>query len=137
MINRTETIQGVYTDAQSVHNSSIQKSLLDSVNRLLRIPLVKKEVIGSILEDPILTDETKAQLVEYSQDVSVHTVLNLTFSEMLVVVWNRIMSLEARDEIKKTLNTEMQDAECKCLRALARPSGYGANLPTRKLSCWI
>ena len=41
--------------------------------------------------------------------------LNLTFSEMLVVVWNRIETLsEQRDEIKKTLNTEMQDAECKC-----------------------
>ena len=34
MINRTKTRQGVYTDTQSVHNSSIQKSLLDSVNRL-------------------------------------------------------------------------------------------------------
>ena len=114
MINRTKTIQGVYTDTQSVHNSSIQKSLLASVNRLLQIPLVQKEVIEPILQDLILTDETKAQLVEYSEDVSVHTVLNLTFSEMLVVVWNRIMSLESRDEIKKTLNTEMQDAECKC-----------------------
>ena len=114
MINRTETRQGVYTDTQSVHNSSIQKSLLDSINRLLEIPLGKKEVMELILQDPILTDETKVQLVEYSEDVSVHTVLNLTFLEMLVVVWNRIMSLEARDEIKKTLNTEMQDAECKC-----------------------
>ena len=137
MINRTKTRQGVYADIQSVHNSSIQKSLLDSINRLLQIPLVQKEVIELILQDLILTDETKAQLVEYSEDVSVHTVLNLTFSEMLVVVWNRINALESRYEIKKTLNTEMQDAECKCLRALARPSGYWANLPTCKLSCWI
>ena len=33
---------------------------------------------------------------------------------MLVVVWNRINALESRDEIKKTLNTEILDAECKC-----------------------
>ena len=33
---------------------------------------------------------------------------------MLVVVWNRIKTLDYREEIKKTLNTEMQDAECKC-----------------------
>ena len=116
MINRTNTVQGVYTDAQSVHNSAIQKSLLESVNRLLAIPIIsrEKDVILQILEDPILTDESKARLVEYSEDTSVHTVLNLTFSEMLVVVWNRINSLESRDEIKKTLNTEILDAECKC-----------------------
>ena len=114
MIDRTETVQGVYTDAQSVHNSSIQKSLLDSVNRLLAIPLFEKEVINSILTDSVLSQDTKARLIEYSEDTSVHTVLNLTFSEMLVVVWNRIETLASRDEIKKTLNTEMQDAECKC-----------------------
>jgi F0F1-type ATP synthase delta subunit len=116
MINRTDTVQGVYTDAQSVHNSAIQKSLLESVSRLLAIPLVFAEgdVMTQILEDPILTDESKARLVEYSEEKSVHTVLNLTFSEMLVVVWNRINTLESRDEIKKTLNTEILDAECKC-----------------------
>ena len=116
MINRLDTVQGVYADAQSVHNSSIQKSLLDSVNRLLAIPLVfpEEDVMTQILEDPILTDESKARLVEYSEEKSVHTVLNLTFLEMLVVVWNRLNTLECRDEIKKTLNTEILDAECKC-----------------------
>ena len=114
MINRTKTVQGVYTDSQSVHNSTIQKSLLDSVNRLLQIPIKAKDVLGQILEDPILTDESKARLVEYSEDTSVHTVLNLTFSEILSVVWNRLNTLESRDEIKKTLNTEILDAECKC-----------------------
>ena len=116
IINRTKTVQGVYTDAQSVHNSSIQKSLLDSVNRLLAIPICSREedVMVQILEDSILTDESKARLVEYSEDASVHTVLNLTFSDMLVVVWNRINTLDSWDEIKKTLNTEILDAECKC-----------------------
>ena len=114
MINRNQNVQGVYTDAQSVHNSTIQKSLLDSVNRLLSIPIRDKDVLVQIIEDPILTDESKARLVEYSEDTSVHTVLNLTFSEMLSVVWNRLDTLESRDDIKKTLNTEILDAECKC-----------------------
>ena len=114
MINQSKTVQGVYADTQSVHNSSIQKSLLDSVNRLLQIPIKAKDVLVQILDDPILTDESKARLVEYSEDTSVHTILNLTFSEMLSVVWNRINALESRDEIKKTLNTEILDAECKC-----------------------
>ena len=114
IINGSKTVQGVYNDSQSVHNSTIQKSLLDSVNRLLAIPIPDANIINSILEDSILSETTKARLVEYSGDTSVHTVLNLTFSEMLVVVWNRVMSLESRDDIKKTLNTEIHDAECKC-----------------------
>ena len=114
MINRNKTVQGVYNDSQSVHNSTIQKSLLDSINRLLAIPIPKGNIINSILEDSILSTETKARLLEYSEDMSVHTVLNLTFSEMLEVVWNRIGMLDARDDIKKTLNTEIHDAECKC-----------------------
>ena len=116
IINRIDTVQGVYKDSQSVHNSSIQKSLLDSVNRLLAIPIPqeKKKVIHSILEDSILSETTKARLVEYSEDTSIHTVLNLTFSEMLEVVWNRIGMLESKDEIKKTLNAEIHDAQCKC-----------------------
>ena len=113
MINFSNTIEDVYSDSQSVHNSSIQKSL---VNRLLAIHPISSadSIISFILEDPILIDVSKSRLVEYSQDRSVHTVLNITFSEMLVVVWNRIISLDSRDEIKKTLNTEILDAECMC-----------------------
>ena len=114
MIIRTDTVQRVYGDSQSVHNSTIQKSLLDSVNRLLAIPIPTGNIINSILEDSILSETTKARLVEYSEDTSVHTVLNLTFAEMLSVVWNRLETLSSRDEIKKTLNTEIHDAECKC-----------------------
>ena len=33
---------------------------------------------------------------------------------MLAVVWNRLISLDSRDVIKKTLNTEILDAECTC-----------------------
>ena len=61
MIIRTDTVQRVYGDSQSVHNSTIQKSLLDSVNRLLAIPIPRGNVINSILEDSILSNETKAR----------------------------------------------------------------------------
>ena len=70
-----------------------------------------------VLEDDILTTKTKQALSEYSQEKSVHTVLNITFAELLTSVWNRIVSFESNDlqaEIKKTLNTEMEDSLCKC-----------------------
>ena len=107
-------LQGVYADTQSVHNSTIQQTLRESMMRLLSEKITEKDVIPLVLSDSILTPFTKESLVEYSRDDSIHTGLNVTFLAVLVVVWNRIMISPHADEIKAVLNTEMTDAECKC-----------------------
>jgi hypothetical protein len=61
-----------------------------------------------------LTQNTKEILMEYSEDTSIHTILNITFEELLLYVFNRIQINEHKDEIKKILNTEMHESECKC-----------------------
>ena len=106
--------QGIYNDTQSVHNSTIQRTLRESMMRLLSEKISEKDVIPLILSDSVLTPFTKQSLVEYSRDESVHTELNLTFSDTLAVVWNRIMVSPHSSEIKSVLNAEMRDAECKC-----------------------
>ena len=108
--------QGIYTDHQSVHNSGIQTSIKDSIMRLLSVkPTYDFEgVTALVLSDQTLTQFTKESLVEYCKDESVHTILNLTFSDLLTAVWNRIVANENATEIKAVLNTEMMDAECKC-----------------------
>jgi hypothetical protein len=106
--------RGVYADAQSVHNSSIQQSLRESILRLLKTKVSEKDVIPHILTDPTLTPFTKESLIEYSKDESVHTSLNVSFADILALVWNRIMTSPHSEEIKAVLNTEMRDAECKC-----------------------
>ena len=117
-INRLKHAQGVYKDTQSVHNSGIQASITASIHNIISIPPVftLEQVFSSILSDEILTPQTKEALVEYSKDKSVHSLLNLTFSELLLAVWNRILSFDENlsKEIKNTLNTEMSDALCKC-----------------------
>ena len=67
-----------------------------------------------IINDTILDDRTKEQLIEYCQDKTIHSILNLTFDEVLRSVWNVIIKHKERDEIKKILNVEMQDSMCKC-----------------------
>ena len=116
LLRRQTQAQGVYTDRQSVHNSSIQTSIKDSIMRLLSVkPICDFEAVTAlILSDETLTPFTKSSLVEYCKDESVHTVLNLTFSDLLTAVWNRIVANENAIEIKAILNTEMMDAECKC-----------------------
>ena len=113
-----KNVQGVYKDSQSVHNSEIQHSLKNSIIRLINISPVYKftEITYMILNDIILTEETKRYILDYCKDDSVHLLLNLTFREILEAVWNRILSFEISisNEIKKTLNIEMKDAQTKC-----------------------
>ena len=52
--------------------------------------------------------------MEYLEDTSVHTVLNITFEELLLYVLNRIQINEHKDEIKKILNVEMHESVFKC-----------------------
>ena len=113
----------VYGDTQNVHNSSIQCSVRDSINRLTtrtNLPKFDAEILNAmILTDEIITPSVKAQLIEYCHDGSVHSLLLLTFAEVLWYVLNTIIhdfkdSSETQAEIKRVLNQEMQDAECKC-----------------------
>jgi Leucine-rich repeat (LRR) protein len=106
--------QGIYEDPQSVHNSSIQNTLKDSILRLLKERTPVENVLSHILLDSELTEFAKRRLLLYSQDTSVHGILNLTFGELLVVVWNRIIMSEHSSEIKRVLNTEITDSENMC-----------------------
>lgn len=106
--------RGVYGDAQSVHTTSIQTSIQESIIRLLNTPHPEKDVVPLIIADPVLTPFAKESLLEYSKDETVHSILNMTFSDVLLVVWNRILVSSHGDEIKAVLNTEMEDAACKC-----------------------
>ncbi len=126
-INRIQTGSvtkiNVYGDGQNVHNSSIQSSVHDSINRLttrLDLPKFDAEILNTmVLFDEVITSSVKSQLIEYCVDDSVHSLLLLTFAEVLWYVLNTIStdfkdSLDTQCEIKRVLNQEMLDAECKC-----------------------
>jgi hypothetical protein len=68
-----------------------------------------------ILNDNIL--QCKEQLIEYCNDKDVHSLLLLTFSEVLWSVLNTIendFKERNKSKLKLLLNHEMKDAECKC-----------------------
>jgi hypothetical protein len=58
----------------------------------------------------------KQLLMEYISNTEVHGTFHLTFAELLVAVWSHILTypITVRNEIWKVMDTEMQDAECKC-----------------------
>ena len=108
--------QGVYQDSQSVHNSTIQKSIKASIMRLVSIkPTIESDkVLELILTDHTLTPFTKESIVEYARNIDLISEVNVTFLEVLTSVWNRIMTNEYSTDIKNVLNDEMKDSECKC-----------------------
>jgi len=109
----------VYNDRQNIHNSTIKLSVKNSINNItsrLDLPNYNLEtLITLILEDPYL--ESKEQFIEYCNDDRVHSLLLLTFSE---VVWftlqtiNKDFNSQTQSVIKKILNHEMKDLEYKC-----------------------
>ena len=90
-INRinTSSIQSlnVYNDPQNIHNSMIQETIRNSINCLTTrndLPKYNTDIlITCILENKIFTEQTKTLLINYIQDVSIHSLLLLTFSEIL------------------------------------------------------
>lgn len=109
----------VYNDNQNVHNIAIQTSVRDSINNITtRTDLPKyneDKLLKMIINDDIL--QCKEQLIEYCNDNNVHSLLLLTFSEVLWFIMNTIENDFKEDDrkvIKTILNQEMKDAECKC-----------------------
>jgi Leucine-rich repeat (LRR) protein len=111
----TQTHVNIYNDKQSVHNSSIQKSVFDSLYKILNeIPLESKVLNDFIIDNKVLTEECKRALIEYSSDEEVHSLLGVTFRETLEVVLSIIIKSPEKDEILRIMNQEMSDAMCMC-----------------------
>ena len=111
----------VYNDSQNIHNSNIQLSVKDSIHRITTRKDVKKynidELNTLIIENTILTDTSKSLLLEYINNMDVHSLLLLTFSEVLWFTIQTIITdfeITEQEEIFKILNQEIMDTECKC-----------------------
>jgi len=111
----------IYNDTQNAHNSTIQLCVRDSINRITTRTDLKKYDIDQlhslIIENSILTETSKSLLFEYIADTSVHSLLLLTFSEVLWFIIQTILtdfSDIIQKEIFNVLNQEIIDADCKC-----------------------
>jgi Leucine-rich repeat (LRR) protein len=108
----------LYNDTQNIHNSSIQLTVKESINRLSeKFRLVKfnlEDLTNQILEDKVIN--CKERLIQYMSNKEEHSLLLLNFAEILWLVWQVINEFEPETqiEIKKRLNEEIQEAECMC-----------------------
>ena len=114
----------VYNDTQNAHNSTIQLSVRDSINLITTRTDLKKYNIDQLhtlilwlQTNNLLTEISTQLLFEYVADTTIHSLLLLTFSEVLWFIIQRIITdfqIEEQEEIFKVLNQEIIDADCKC-----------------------
>ena len=114
MLDRIKKGQNIYGDSQNVHNHHIQESIRQSILNILQTKPTIKNINELIINDPILSEQTKRLLFEYSTCKDVHTTLNITFEELLLYVFDRIEQNTDKNEIKRVLNIEMDESVCKC-----------------------
>lgn len=111
-LHRQDSAQiNVYSDDQSVHNSSIQKTFLSSCQNLFldRIPDQKFTGTGNMIADKIIEKNNRLQ--------HEHSILRVTYRLIFQKVWNRISSQpcdETRRELIKRLTEETIDGDNKC-----------------------
>ena len=111
-VRRALTRHSVYNNNQNVHDLSIQRSICESVLRLLLDPEPEfsfEDVLQSGLDE-----KTVQLLLEFCSDDNIYSVHLLTYTELLSYVWARIMRSEHRSELLAILAEQVSDAECKC-----------------------
>jgi Leucine-rich repeat (LRR) protein len=117
-INQQTNDLQIYNDGQNVHNHSIQEGIKNSLENILNIPknINKDKLIGNLIENNYMNEHSFRLLLEYCQDASVHTVLNITFEESLlhILEYINLELVEHKQEILKILEMEILDSECKC-----------------------
>ena len=104
---------GIFTDGQNIHASSIQTSTKQSINALFKdsFDCSKDGIVEECLkwEIPCLPD-----LLSYLDDTDVHSTLLVSFYDVFVKVFGRIMSHPNKLDIISRLNEELKESECKC-----------------------
>ena len=114
--NRITSNNMFYNNKQNVHNHHIQNSFRNSLNNILKdkqlldLTIIKQQ----ILENSILTEQTKREILNYCDDSTEHTSFLITYSDLLIYVWSRIITSPNADEILSILNQEISDGLCMC-----------------------
>ena len=111
-----ENGQEIYADTQSVHNHVIQEGVSKSINYITSIqPSIQMDQLKDlIINNQYLDEHVKRLLFEYMDNKEVHTILNITFEELLLSVYDFIEKNENKEELYKIMNEEMSEANCKC-----------------------
>lgn len=98
----------VYSDKQNVHNTTIQKSVILSITSLLKDPKPDTPDFSA------LDEHVQGLIQSYCDDTTSHSVLLITYKELIAYVWARIQLSEYKDTLSQILEQEIRDSEGLC-----------------------
>jgi Leucine-rich repeat (LRR) protein len=108
----------VYNDGQNVHNQTIQLSLKCSLEKLTtqKFQINKETIQAEIVNDDTLNREAKQLVKSYCNNTEIHSLLLLSFQDVLEYVWETIKRFDKdkQKEIKNIMNQEMSDSVGMC-----------------------
>lgn len=104
---------GLFNDSQNIHLSSIQQSTNKSINNLMKDKLIssKEDLIKELIN---LNPKCLSQIMKYLKLTNVHSILLITFEDLFIRVFQRIILSEHKTELLIRLNDEMYDSIDKC-----------------------
>ena len=116
MNNRITDNNMVYNDKQNIHNHHIQTSFRRSLENILRDKnlLTVDTVKAEIINDNVLTEQTKREILNYCDDQSEHATYLITYADLLTYVWSRISKSITKTNLCEVLNQEITDGLCMC-----------------------
>jgi Leucine-rich repeat (LRR) protein len=110
---RTYDAQCLFNYSENIKESeNVNSSVKDSINNLMRDTFTIDE--GVMIKQ--LIEESPACLEDllcYIDNINMHSTLYLTFFEVFVKVWGRIIGSEFKTDLIKRLDEEMVKSECK------------------------
>ena len=108
--------QTIFNDDQNVHTSSIQKSIRNSIEEITKSkPDIDYDVmIDEIMNDSELDPSTKEILRVSMNSTEILSILEISYKELLLYVWDIIRKHNEKKEIIKIMNEEIKDSDSKC-----------------------
>lgn len=103
----------LYHNAENVHAKSIQESTKQSFDILMKdeFMITKNELVEEVNRWPL---KYLSSLLIYLDESEKHSVLHISFYEMFVKVFGRIMTSDYKNDMIKRLDNELEDSENKC-----------------------
>ena len=104
--NYVAPVKTVYNDGQNVHMKGVTEAVIKAVNHMKKTPVTIKS------EQEVVSDLSNSlknwKLLEYICGTNgVHTVLEISFKELLLIWYNHIHEKEYKNEVLKILDLEL------------------------------
>ena len=114
--NNPKQIINITDDSQNVHNSSLQKSINDSINIIIKdeLDITLEEMKFEITSCVKLSKQVKDLIDSFCENNEQHSLFNINYKDLLLSVWNIIRKHINKDDILEIFESEILESSDKC-----------------------